>query len=45
MAARLCRLWGMVRDFFSDRRLEEAKRRHKRAADNLDAAVKEILKR
>jgi hypothetical protein len=38
-------LWQVVRDFFSHERLEEAKKRHQRAADGLDAAVREILKK
>ena len=42
---RLREIWEIVRDFFSHRRLEEAKKRHERAADRLDAAVKEMLKR
>jgi hypothetical protein len=42
---RLCEFLEVVRDFFSHERLEEAKKRHQRAADRLDAAVKEILKK
>ncbi len=38
-------IWKTVRDFFSHQRLEEAKRRHQRAADKLDRAVKELLKK
>lgn len=39
----LCKLMTAIRDFFSNERLEEAKRRHSHAADNLDKAVKEML--
>ncbi len=42
---RIADFWETLRDFFSHRRLEEARKRHKRAADRLDAAVKEILKK
>jgi hypothetical protein len=38
-------VWAVVRDFFSHARLEEARRRHERAADRLDQAVKELLKK
>jgi hypothetical protein len=42
---RIRELWEVLRDFFSHERLEEAKRRHQRAADRLDKAVKEMLKK
>jgi hypothetical protein len=42
---RIGELWQTVRDFFSHERLEEAKKRHQRAADGLDAAVREILRK
>lgn len=42
---RLAKLWETVRDFFSQHRLEEARRRHQRAADRLDRTVKEMLKK
>jgi hypothetical protein len=42
---RIGELWRVIRDFFSHERLEEAKKRHQRAADGLDAAVREILKK
>jgi hypothetical protein len=38
-------IWKTVRDFFSHQRLEEARKRHQRAADGLDAAVKELLRK
>lgn len=38
-------IWRTLRDFFSHERLKEAKKRHKRAADGLDAAVKEMLRK
>ncbi len=41
----LRRLLEALRDFFTDRRLTQAKERHKRAADGLDSAVKEMLKK
>ena len=37
--------WRKLRDFLTGRRLERAKERHARAADQLDAAVKELLKK
>jgi hypothetical protein len=42
---RLREFWQTVRDFFSHERLEEAKKRHQRAADRLDKAVKEMLEK
>lgn len=42
---RISEIWAAVRDFFSHARLEEARRRHERAADRLDEAVKELLKK
>ena len=42
---RLREIWRVVRDFFSHERLEEAKKRHQRAADRLDQAVKDMLER
>ena len=42
---RLKEIWQIVRDFFSHERLDEAKRRHQRAADRLDKTVKEMLKK
>ncbi len=41
----LKRLWEALKDFFTDRELAQAKERHKKAADGLDAAVKEMLKK
>ncbi len=32
-------------DFFAQRRLARAQERHRRAADNLDAAVRELIKK
>ena len=34
-----------LRDFFSGRRLEQAKKRNEEAAARLDAAVKELLEK
>ena len=42
---RIREIWRVIRDFFSHKRLEEAKRRHQRAADRLDQAVKEMLRK
>ena len=42
---RIGEIWRTLRDFFSHQRLEEAKRRHQCAADRLDRAVKEMLKK
>ena len=39
------RFWEALKDFFTHHRLEQAKERHKKAADGLDAAVKEMLGR
>jgi hypothetical protein len=41
----LRKLLQRVQDFFEERRLTRAKERHKRAADNLDAVVRELLKK
>ena len=42
---RLGDIWEAIRDFFSHERLEEARRRDQRAADRLDDAVKEMLRK
>ena len=42
---RFSEIWKTVRDFFSHSRLEDAKQRHQCAADRLDRAVKEVLKK
>jgi hypothetical protein len=42
---RIGKLWRRIRDFFSHERLEEAQRRHQVAADRLDRAVKEMLRK
>ena len=34
-----------IREFFEQRDLARARERHQKAADNLDAAVKELLKK
>ncbi len=41
----LRRFWEAMKDFFTGRRLLQAKRRHKKAADGLDTAVKEMMKK
>lgn len=38
-------LWTALKDFITNRQLNRAKERHKKAADGLDAAVKEMLKK
>lgn len=39
------KLLQRIREFFEERDLTRAKERHQKAADNLDAAVKELLKK
>lgn len=41
----LRRLWKAIKDFVTNRRLKTAEERHKKAADRLDAVVKEMLKK
>jgi hypothetical protein len=41
----LRRLLELLRDFFTDRQLVKARERHRKAADGLDTAVKEMLKK
>ena len=37
--------WRKLRDYLTGERLERAKERHRKAADQLDATVKELLKK